>query len=123
MIVGDILKVGGGIRKATKTHPRTLNLEFIQIIKLEKKSKLINPFCKNCQKHMKSKGKNQGFQCVRCKKISDHKNRQFITRSVKEQIYIPDVSAHRHLTKPVQRMKQKSKSEKFNPNSPWITNF
>ena len=123
LIVGDILKVGGGIRKATKTHQRILNLEFIQIIKLEKKSKLINPFCKNCQKHMKSKGKNQGFQCVRCKKISDHKNRQFITRSVKEQIYIPDVSAHRHLTKPVQRMKQKSKSEKFNPNSPWITNF
>ncbi|MDC0052555.1 tRNA(Ile)(2)-agmatinylcytidine synthase [Candidatus Nitrosopelagicus sp.] len=123
LIVGDILKVGGGIRKATKIHSRILNLEFIQIIKLEKKSKLINPFCKNCQKHMKSKGKNQGFQCVRCKKISDHKNRQFITRSVKEQIYIPDVSAHRHLTKPVQRMKQKPKSEKFNPNSPWITNF
>ena len=123
LIVGDILKVGGGIRKATKTHPRILNLEFIQIIKLEKKSKLINPFCKNCQKHMKSKGKNQGFQCVRCKKTSDHKNRQFITRSVKEQIYIPDVSAHRHLTKPVQRMKQKPKSEKFNPNSSWITNF
>ena len=123
LIVGDILKVGGGIRKATKTHPRILNLEFIQIIKLEKKSKLINPFCKNCQKHMKSKGKNQGFQCVRCKKTSDHKNRQFITRSVKEQIYIPDVSAHRHLTKPVQRMKQNPKSEKFNPNSSWITNF
>ena len=123
LIIGDILKVGGGIRKATKTHPRTLNLEFIQIIKLEKKSKLINPFCNDCKKHMKSKGKNQGFQCVRCKKTSDHKNRQFITRSVKEQIYIPDVSAHRHLTKPVQRMKQKSKSEKFNPNSPWITNF
>ena len=123
LIVGDILKVGGGIRKATKTHPRILNLEFIQIIKLEKKSKLINPFCKNCQKHMKSKGKNQGFQCVRCKKTSDYKNRQFITRSVKEQIYIPDVSAHRHLTKPVQRMKQNPKSEKFNPNSSWITNF
>ena len=123
LIIGDIIKVGGGIRKATKKHPRILNLEFIQIIKLEKKSKLINPFCKNCQKHMKSKGKNQGFQCVKCKKTSNHKNRQFITRSVKEQIYIPDVSAHRHLTKPIQRMKQKPKSEKFNPNSSWITNF
>ena len=29
LIVGDILKVGGGIRKATKIHPRILNLEFI----------------------------------------------------------------------------------------------
>ena len=123
LILGDVIKVGGGIRKATKIHPRILNLEFIQIIKLEKKSKLINPFCKDCQKHMKSKGKNQGFQCVRCKNTSNHKNRQFITRSLKEQIYIPDVTAHRHLTKPVQRMKQKSKSEKFNPNSSWIINF
>ena len=123
LIVGDIIKVGGGIRKASKTHPRILNLEFIQIIKLEKKSKLINPFCKSCQKHMKSKGKNQGFQCVRCKKTSNHKKCQFITRSLKEQIYIPDISAHRHLTKPIQRMKQKPKPEKFNPNSSWITNF
>ena len=72
---------------------------------------------------MKSKGKNQGFQCIKCKKTSTRKNRQFITRSLKEQIYIPDISAHRHLTKPVQRMKQKSKPEKFNPNSLWINNF
>ena len=42
LIVGDILKVGGGIRKATKTHPRILNLEFIQIIKLKKKYKKPN---------------------------------------------------------------------------------
>ena len=123
LIIGDMIKVGGGIRKASKTHPRILNIEFIQILKLEKKSKLTNPFCKKCKKNMKSKGKNQGFQCVKCKKSSPHKIRQFFTRSIKEQIYVPDTSAHRHLTKPVQRMKRKSKSEKFNPNSLWITNF
>ena len=123
LIVGDIIKVGGGIRKATKTLPRILNLEFIKILKLEKKSKLVNPFCQKCKKHMKSKGKNQGFQCVRCKNISTQKIRQYISRNLKKQIYIPDVSAHRHLTKPVQRMNKKPKPEKFNPNSSWITNF
>ena len=123
LIIGDKIKVGGGIRKATKTHPRILNLEFIEILKLEKKSKLVNPFCKKCKKHMKSKGKNQGFQCVRCKNISTQKIRQYISRNLKKQIYIPDASAHRHLTKPVQRMNKKQKSEKFNPNSSWITNF
>ena len=123
LIVGDIIKVGGGIRKATKTLPRILNLEFIKILKLEKKSKLVNPFCQKCKKHMKSKGKNQGFQCVHCKNISSHKTRQFIPRSLKKQLYIPDVSAHRHLTKPIQRMKQKNKIEKFNPHSSWISNF
>jgi tRNA(Ile2)-agmatinylcytidine synthase len=123
LIVGDIIKVGGGIRKATKTLPRILNLEFIKILKLEKKSKLVNPFCQKCKKHMKSKGKNQGFQCVHCKNTSSHKTRQFIPRSLKKQLYIPDVSAHRHLTKPIQRMKQKNKIEKFNPHSLWISNF
>ena len=123
LIVGDIIKVGGGIRKATKTLPRILNLEFIKILKLEKKSKLVNPFCQKCKKHMKSKGKNQGFQCVHCKNTSSHIIRQFIPRSLKKQLYIPDVSAHRHLTKPIQRMKQKNKIEKFNPHSLWISNF
>ena len=123
LIIGDKIKVGGGIRKATKTLPRILNLEFIQILKLEKKSKLVNPFCKKCKKHMKSKGKNQGFQCVRCKNTSAHKIQKNIPRCIKKQIYIPGVSAHRHLTKPVQRMREKIKSEKFNPNSLWISNF
>ena len=123
LIIGDKIKVGGGIRKATKTLPRILNLEFIQILKLEKKTKLVNPFCQNCKKHMKSKGRNQGFQCVQCKNTSLRKIHHFIPRSIKKQLYIPDVSAHRHLTKPVQRMKHKNKSEKFKPNSLWISNF
>ena len=123
LIIGDKIKIGGGVRKATKTFPRTLNLEFIQIIKLKKKSKLVNPFCKKCKKNMKSKGKNQGFQCLRCKHTSDHKTKKYVPRLIKKQIYIPSISAHRHLTKPAQRVKQNTKSEKFNPSSPWISNF
>ena len=123
LIVGDVIKVGGGIRKATRTLPRILNLEFIQILKLEKKTKFVNPLCIKCKKRMKSKGKNQGFQCVRCKNTSSHKTSKLVPRSIKKQLYIPDVSAHRHLTKPVQRMKQKHKTEKFKPNSKWISNY
>jgi len=123
LIVGDKIKVGGGIRKATRTLPRILNLEFIQILKLEKKSKLVNPLCLKCKKRMKSKGKNQGFQCVRCKSTSSEKKSQLIPRYIKKQLYIPAVSAHRHLTKPTQRMNQKSKTETFNPNSGWVYNF
>ena len=123
LIVGDNIKVGGGIRKATKTLPRILNLEFIQIIKLEKKFKHVNPFCKKCRKHMKSKGKNQRFQCIHCKNTSMNKTLELIPRSIKKQLYIPDTSAHRHLTKPAQRMNQKPRTEKFNPKSQWIFNF
>tara|TARA_B100000029_G_scaffold513543_1_gene613466 strand:- start:48 stop:1367 length:1320 start_codon:yes stop_codon:yes gene_type:complete len=123
LIVGDKIKIGGGIRKATKTLPRTLNLEFIQILKLAKKSKLMNPLCPKCKKRMKSKGKNQVFQCPTCKNTSSKKISKLIPRLIKKQIYIPEPSAHRHLTKPHQRMNQKRKLEKFNPNSGWISNF
>tara|TARA_Y100000996_G_scaffold218307_1_gene171570 strand:+ start:5189 stop:6508 length:1320 start_codon:yes stop_codon:yes gene_type:complete len=123
LILGDKIKVGGGIRKATHTLPRILNLEFIQIIKLEKKSRFVNPLCMKCKKRMKSKGKNQGFQCIRCKKTSSKKKSQFIPRALEKRLYIPDVSAHRHLTKPLQRMNHSHKKEKFNPKSGWISSF
>ena len=123
LIVGDKIKVGGGIRKATKSLPRTLNIELIEILKLENKTKSINPFCHKCKKHMKSKGKNQVYQCIRCKNIAYEKNIQLIPRSIKKQLYLPDISAHRHLTKPLQRMNLKNKSEKFDPNSKWFSNF
>ena len=123
LIIGDKIIVGGGIRKATKTHPRILNLEFIEILKLKKNVKLVNPTCKNCKKRMKSKGKNQGFQCKICKRTSNLKTQQIISRSLEKIIYIPEVSAHRHLTKPLQRITQKSKPELFNQNSSWIKNF
>jgi len=123
LIIGDEIEVGGGIRKSTRTLPRILNLELIKILKLAKKTKSVNPLCLKCKKRMKSKGKNQGFQCKICKKISSKKESQIISRTIKKQLYIPDVSAHRHLTKPLQRMNLKSKTEKFDPNSKWVSNF
>ncbi len=123
LIVGDKIKVGGGIRKATKNLPRTLNIEIIEILKLEKKIKSVNPLCHKCKKRMKSKGKNQGYQCIRCKNTAYEKIVQIMPRSIKKQLYVPDVSAHRHLTKPLQRMNLKTKTEKFDPNSKWFSNF
>jgi len=68
LIVGDKILVGGGVRKASKNHHRVLNVEFLEILKLEKDMRLENPLCKKCNKKMKSKGKNQGFQCIKCGK-------------------------------------------------------
>jgi len=123
LIVGDLIKIGGGIRKSTKKHPRTLNIEFIHVLKLEKKFKSVNPFCNKCKKRMKSKGKNQGFQCINCKNSSRQKIQQLMPRNIRKTLYVPDASAHRHLTKPVQRMNRTKKSEKFKQNSLWIKNY
>src|SRR5438309_2737595 len=58
LIKGDVIKVGGGIRKATKNHQRILNVEFLQVLRLEKNMKAVNTLCYTCNKRTKSKGKN-----------------------------------------------------------------
>ena len=120
LIEGDKVIVGGGIRKASKIYPRILNIEFIKIIKLKKIFEKSNPFCKKCNKKMKSKGKNQGYQCVKCGKISKSKSFVAKPRKIKNQIYIPDMSAHRHLTRPSIRIGKVNKNTKFNESEPWF---
>lgn len=119
LIKGDKLLVGGGVRKASKHHPRILNLEFIKILHLEKQSISSNPLCTNCNKNMKSKGRNQGFQCVICGKKSKNKIILEKTRDLRKKSYFPIISAHRHLTRPAQRIGMKNNT-KFE-NSSWFS--
>jgi len=56
LIPGDKIRVGGGIRKASKNHSRVLNVEFLDVIQLAKNIMLTNPTCKKCNKKMKSWG-------------------------------------------------------------------
>ncbi|WP_371504140.1 DUF1743 domain-containing protein [Nitrosopumilus adriaticus] len=120
LIKGDKICVGGGVRKASKNFPRIINLEFIEIISLEKNISVSNPFCQKCNKKMKSKGKNQGFQCIRCGRKAMNKIRNIISRKIKKQLYIPKISAHRHLTRPLQRKDIINKSTKFDKSLSWF---
>ncbi|MFQ5782748.1 MAG: DUF1743 domain-containing protein [Nitrosopumilus sp.] len=104
LIKGDKICVGGGVRKASKNFPRIINLEFIEIISLEKNLSVSNPLCKKCNKKMKSKGENQGFQCIRCGKKAYRKQTLEISRKIKKKLYLPKITAHRHLTRPLQRI-------------------
>ncbi len=120
LIKGDKICVGGGVRKASKKFPRTVNLEFINIIHLEKNLSKSNPICKKCNKKMKSKGQNQGFQCIRCGKKASKKITVEISRKVRKQLYIPNMSAHRHLTRPLQRIGISNKTSKFDKSLSWF---
>ena len=120
LIKGDKLCIGGGIRKASKNHSRILNLEFIDVINLEKNLIKSNPTCKKCDKKMKSKGKNQGYQCPKCGKKSTNKVILEVPRKIKKQLYIPSVSAHRHLSRPLQRIGRINKESKFDESTPWF---
>jgi tRNA(Ile2)-agmatinylcytidine synthase len=120
LIKGDKICVGGGVRKASKNFPRIINLEFLDVLVLEKNVSLSNPNCKKCNKKMKSKGQNQGFQCTRCGKKDSKKIPVEISRKIKKQLYLPKMSAHRHLTRPLQRIGTINKATKFDKSLSWF---
>jgi tRNA(Ile2)-agmatinylcytidine synthase len=113
LIKGDKIRVGGGIRRSSVKHTRTMNVEFFQVLELCKKTILVNPLCKNCNKKMKSKGSNQGFECIKCKNKAQSKTILQVPRKIKARLYIPKISAHRHLTRPQQRLGIKNREAKF----------
>lgn len=111
LIDGDHITVGGGVRRSWPGYGRTLNVEFFKVLRLQKKTISVNPACPSCQKRMKSKGKNQGFECARCKTRASSKVVVEVPRKIKKRLYIPVPSAHRHLSRPYQRIGVKNKVE------------
>jgi len=103
--VGDKLRVYGGVRKASVTHSRTINLEKLEILELAEKVKLRNPSCPRCGRSMSSLGFGKGFECRRChlKDRTKEKVREGVVRALAPGLYIPPPRAHRHLTKPYPR--------------------
>jgi tRNA(Ile2)-agmatinylcytidine synthase len=105
LIPGDEIEVGGGVRKPTILHSKVLNLEYVKVLKLVNDVRYDNPKCR-CGATMSSEGKDKGFQCRRCgrKSFSNAKVERIVARKLEEnQLYLPDLKAHRHLTKPKQR--------------------
>ena len=120
LIKGDVIKIGGGVRKATKNHQRILNVEFLQVLRLERNMKAVNPLCHTCNKRTKSKGKNQGFECVKCKKTFPNKIFEDISREIECRLYMPVLSAHRHLTRPMQRIGKLNNKIEFDDSRKWF---
>jgi len=123
LIIGDRIQIGGGVRKATKTFQRLVNIEFINVLELRKKFQTINPICKRCQKRMKSKGKNQSYQCVKCGRKAKNKQVIKLPRLISKTLYIPTISAHRHLTRPRQRLGTINQKNQFSKKIQWISRF
>ncbi len=122
LIPGDLIEVGGGVRKPTTSHPRVLNLEYFKPIKLAKKIKTSNPRCPLCDRSLISRGKEQGFQCPKCKFITRNgrKSQQIEARNIRARIYLPPVKAHRHLTKPIHRFSIQKEYHSRNLISGWV---
>jgi len=103
---GDQALVHAAVRPASRTHGLTLNVEGIEIIKLAKRSKLLNPICPSCSKRLKSAGRGQGFKCVNCgfKNPEGAKIEVLLDTELEETVYLPPPRAQRHLTRPLERL-------------------
>lgn len=121
LAVGDKVRVGGGVRRASKNHPRAVNVEYLHVQELAGTFCLANPACMTCGKRMKSKGRGQGFACARCKDSrARSKIRCRVPRKIKRGLYLPDPAAHRHLTRPQQRLGVFNTELKFDDGIPWL---
>ena len=120
LILNDKIRIGGGIRKASKNYERVVNVEFLDVMKLAKDIRANNPSCKKCSKKMKSKGSKQGFECTKCGNRSYVKSTSEIPRKIQCKLYLPVMSAHRHLTRPYQRIKKRNKQIRFDTSTPWF---
>ncbi len=101
---GDKVRVGGGVRKASRKHPRVLNVEYIHVLELAEDRLLLNPLC-ICGKRLKSAGKDKGYKCEYCN-YKGFRDKEVVTikrSDIEERLYIPLPKAHRHLTKPLHR--------------------
>ena len=102
LMVGDAVKVYGGVRPMSSDHQLTINLEKLRILELAPSVSFVNPSCPECNKRLKSMGKNQGFRCERCGFRSSQIKKLEIKqdRDVKLGLYITSPRSQRHLTKP-----------------------
>jgi tRNA(Ile2)-agmatinylcytidine synthase len=121
LMEGDLIKIGGGIRKSSKKHKQVLNVEFLEVLDLQKHMIMTNPTCMKCNKRMKSKGKNQGYQCSKCGNSGLAKVKQEIPRQIQKQFYLPVISAHRHLTRPMQRIGKINTNMEFHNSKRWFS--
>lgn len=108
---GDEILVHASVRPKARTHPQTLNIEGLEIMRLTQVMSKLNPVCPHCLKRMKSAGKHKGYKCPSCgfKDPGAKKTESEIVRDLKKGLYLPPPTAQRHLTRPYSRLRKHNK--------------
>jgi tRNA(Ile2)-agmatinylcytidine synthase len=103
--VGDIIRIGFGVRKPSSKHLRILNVEYLQVLETKEIFETVNPLCLTCNKRMTSEGTNKGFHCRKCGRRNREVNKILIPkpRMIATKLFVPTPRAQRHLTKPIHR--------------------
>ncbi|MHC1590408.1 MAG: TiaS agmantine-binding domain-containing protein [Candidatus Hecatellaceae archaeon] len=105
LVVGDRVRIYGGLRKAEPVLEATLNLEKLEVLEAVRTFRKVNPLCPKCGRRMKSMGAGKGFRCPKCRHRSVKAEKASVEteRKLKPDLYLAAPRAHRHLTKPEER--------------------
>jgi len=105
LIAGDHVEVYGGVRAPSQSHPLTINLEKIRLLKLVPKIIYRNPVCPRCGKRLKSMGRNKDFRCEKCSSryTGLGKVEVKVKREIGKGLHMTSTRSQRHLTKPFRR--------------------
>lgn len=105
LILGDLIRVYGGVRRDAPSKKLTLNLEKMEVLDLTEEIRLVNPSCPECNSRMESMGWGKGFRCRKCgfRDGEMSKIKLLVDRWVEPGLYMPPLRAQRHLTKPLSR--------------------
>jgi tRNA(Ile2)-agmatinylcytidine synthase len=120
LLPGDHVRAYGGVRPIGSSL--TLNLEKLEVLNLVEDVDYVNPRCPECGGGMESMGSQKGFRCRRCGFRGDDFTKDPIVKARKIVIgvYLPDLDAHRHLTKPLQRYGVEKNGFTSPMFTPWI---
>jgi len=107
--VGDRVRVFGGV--VERLGGLALNLEKLEVLEVAELTRLVKPRCPLCGGSTESMGRGQGLRCRKCgyRDESLKPLPQPVARGLKPGVYLPDKSAHRHLTKPLDRVGREKK--------------
>jgi len=119
--IGDGISVHASVRPKSRTHDVTLNLEGLEIHHLSPDTQFQNPLCPKCNKRMKSAGTGKGFKCPKCgyRDREGVKTKKEVERKITTGLYLPPLSAQRHLTRPLSRLKKNNSSQSFDLVGKW----
>ncbi len=101
--IGDEITTYSGVSLHEDSF--TLNLEKLVVHILIPEYRFVKPKCPECGGSTESMGRDQGLRCKKC----GYRSTELVEKSVEVErdlaagIYLPDRSAHRHLTKPYER--------------------
>jgi tRNA(Ile2)-agmatinylcytidine synthase len=122
LIPGDNVRVSGGVREGASSERPTFNVEKLEVLKLARDLRKVNPACPKCGGSMESMGREKGFRCRGCGFRGPEMSKDIVEkeRQICPGLFMTPPKAQRHLMKPRGRYGREKKGlHRLSLDDPW----